>query len=76
MQESYDIEIENLWVKIYINGYLHLLFKQDKLLGLQSYKKETNLYCIELTFATNIITTEYDSPERWSQILKLLDENI
>jgi len=62
------------FVKIYIDGLLHLSFYKNRLSGVQSWYHGPDFYAIELTLSDAVITTEYDSREKWEQILRELDQ--
>lgn len=73
---------------IYFNGILHLLIKKSDFIGFQSYKKPSSeeerrvrgfkdsKYTIEYYLKTTSITCEYDTIEKWTEILNLLNLNI
>lgn len=61
-------------IKIYINGSIHLCFKQDSLLGIQSWIG-TDKYMIEFYLNGNNILCEYDSVKKWKKILSLLSKH-
>lgn len=63
-------------VRIYINGSLHIMFKQDELISIQSWVESTNLFFIEIQLKGATMKCEYDSAERWTKILNLLDETL
>ena len=77
MEDKFEItfEVKDNAIKVYINGLIHLSFKQSELLGIQSWLigEAIPTYCIELTFKDNIILAEYDTFSKWAKILKSLD---
>lgn len=70
-----DIIIEFNKVKIFFDDILHLFFIKDEFLGLQSWKTDDR-YIIEYILKTNVINCEYDSYDKWKNILKLLNEKL
>lgn len=66
-------------VKIHYDGLLHISFDREKFLGFQGYldlDKSRAPYCIEIILVGNTIMAEYNSREKWEQILKAIDELI
>lgn len=70
------IEIKVLFntVSVYIDGVLHVRFKKDSWLGVQSWLEGEGKYCIEYYFNTRSILTEYDSKDKWLAILLELNK--
>lgn len=68
-----DISISGDEVKIFINDILHLSFK-EKILGIQSYNEQNKFWKIEIQTKNTKTLIEYDSPEKWTQILELLNK--
>lgn len=61
--------------KLYIDGLIHLSFKQGDLIGFQSWMNATNWYSIEYTFKNgSTIISDYTSCDLWKEILIKLDE--
>ena len=67
------ISISGDEVKIFINDILHLSFK-EKILALQSWNEQNKFWKIEIQTKNTKTLIEYDSPEKWIQILKLLNK--
>lgn len=72
---------------IYINGKMHLKFKKDNLVGVESWREPSNpeyrmrgfkemIYVVEFYFKTTKVTCEYDTIEKWEQMLELVDKKI
>lgn len=63
-------------VKIYVNEIIHLLIKQDQLVGIQSWVSgnEYKTYWIEYTLKTREILSNYEVPELWKEILIQIDK--
>jgi len=78
MKNKLDIKVtvKDNQIKILINGIIHLLIKQDQLIGVQSWilGNDHNTYWIEYTLKDREILTGYDEFDKWKTILKLLDE--
>lgn len=60
-------------VKIFINGILHLSFK-EKILAIQSWNEQNKFWKIEIQTKNTNSLIEYDSFEKWEQILELLNK--
>jgi hypothetical protein len=61
-------------IKIRINGNLHLSLKPSRFLGMQAWRiLREQRWIIEYTMEGGVITTDYDSPEKWRAILAELD---
>jgi len=60
-------------VKIFINDILHLSFK-EKILSLQSWNEQNKFWKIEIKTKHTSVLVEYDSEEKWKQILGLLNK--
>jgi hypothetical protein len=73
-----SISISKSAIKIYIDDVLHLIFKQEELIGVQSWVAgdgdKVRKYYIEYYTKTQTILTEYDEQEKWYKILKKLDD--
>lgn len=70
----FTYELSNLYCKIYINNTLHLYFKRQDFVGIQSWIDKQKSLFIEFYFKDNRILCEYDSIEKWTEILKLLNQ--
>lgn len=73
---NYDIDIKNNCVTLKINGTIHLMLRQDELIGVQSWIEGDNddKYCIEYYTKSNTILCEYDDISKWKDILNMLDK--
>ena len=60
-------------VSIFIDNILHLRIK-DRITLIQSWKDENSWYKIEIQTKNNTTTLEYDSLDKWKEILKLLED--
>ncbi len=67
------IHISGDEVKLFINDVLHLSFK-EKILAIQSWNEQNKFWKIEIKTKNTSTIVEYDSSEKWNQILKLLNE--
>lgn len=62
---------------VYIKGLIHLSYKNDQLLGIQSWGYTgRKTYHIEYTLVGGTIECEYDNRQIWSDILTGLNEFI
>lgn len=69
----YEVKIHNNFLKIYIDGILHVSIKQSDLIGIHSYKNCDSSYFIEYHTPTKMIACEYNTLEKWQSILNLVD---
>jgi len=60
-------------VKITINGKLHLRLKRSQFLGLQSWRWCNGHYCLEITMVGGVMLCDYDTEQKWLDILEALD---
>lgn len=77
-KNKFNIKIhhEIRFTKIYVDEILHIYFLNDELVNIQSWKDTHDKYVIEYVFKTTTTISEYDSIEKWKQILKVLDTAI
>lgn len=76
-KHTITLVVHNLYIRIYINGLLHLAIKEENLVAIQSYVSGTDArYCIDYILKDSYITSNYDTREKWQAVLKLLDENL
>lgn len=77
MKSNISLRIINGVIRIYINELLHLSLRQDNLLGIQSYVfgYSQNDYRIEFYLKETTIIVEYDTKDKWEQILRLIEQN-
>lgn len=61
-------------IRVKINGVLHCLIDQEKLLGVQSWLRKGKKYVIEYSMEGGNITCEYDDAAKWKAILAELDK--
>jgi hypothetical protein len=70
------LETDSGWLKLRINGLLHLRIKLDAIVGIQSWYEgdEHRTYYLEFTtkYPQEILSV-YESRDLWADILKLLD---
>lgn len=67
--------ISHASVKIYVNDILHIHFRREKFIGLQSwrYEKEEMFY-IEINLTDGVMTCDYDRSDMWTEILTELNK--
>lgn len=78
MKAEVSLQVTATYIKIYINGIIHIQLPYFKEIVLQSWKQGKNWYCICFYDKEGNELTEswYKEREVWEQILKLWDENI
>lgn len=72
-----DIKVSARYERIYVhfNNVLHLHFDRAKFLGLQSWASEdTCQFHIEYTLQGGVIRSEYDTFEKWAEILRQMEQ--
>jgi hypothetical protein len=67
------VTVKSEFLRITINGVLHLSFHLKEYVGLQSWKYGDYRFCIEYSFKTTTIETWYVSETLWKLILKGLE---
>ena len=63
-------------VCIFINGIPHLKFIKRKYIGLQTWYESKTDFRLEIFLEGAIIRTEYDSPEKWKSVLKIINDQV
>ncbi len=75
---NWTLKQDSIWIKIYKRNLLHVSFKRDSFLGIQSYliEEESNKYIYYLEIHTKelVIQTDYILLKDWKAILKLIDK--
>jgi hypothetical protein len=62
-------------VKVYVNGILHLYFRRESFLGLQSWQFESEgMYYLEVLLAGGSLLCDYDRRDLWVSVLKELEK--
>lgn len=68
------------YLKIYINGILHLSIRRDRLDNFQSWIDEINgrcVYYIEFSYTNGTsVMAAYNDLEKFTKIIKLIDDNL
>ena len=75
-RHRYTFRVYNGRVKVAIDGVLMLAFNQLDFKGLYAYKDDTCLYGIDLYLKDTTMETYYKTRVVWTEMLKLLDENL
>lgn len=68
-----EVSLKGDVFKILIDGLLHV-YICEPILDLQSWNCQNKFYYIEYKTKNQTIKTEYDSLEKWTQILKQLNQ--
>lgn len=74
VKSSVKIAQSFLWIKVYINGKLHLSVRKDELVGLQSWIEGEGCWCIDWELKDKTIYCEYSDIQIWSDILSEADK--
>lgn len=64
------------YFQIFINDLIHLQFIKSKYIAHEAYKEGTSLFVIKYYLEGKNITCEYDSFEKWENIIKLLEKEL
>lgn len=68
-------EVSNFNIRFYIDGQLHLSFKESEYSGLHTFiDGNKGVWCVEVHLKGGIITLQYDSKAKWDAMLKSLDK--
>lgn len=70
------ISIKDNCLKILISNTVHLMIKQDELVGIQAWIKgdEVETYWIEYTLRDRELLCSYNEKNKWGKILMLLND--
>ncbi len=84
---TFTLKATRNYYTIYINGKMHLKFKKADFVGVESWREPSTpdyrmrgfkemIFVVEFYFKTTKITCEYDTIEKWEQVLTLVDKKI
>lgn len=73
---KFSITTKGAYLKIFIDGVVHVCIEQKKIVGFQSWKSGNGWYCIEFYTSKKSILLEYDNIAKWKSILDLLNKTI
>jgi len=71
-----EIITGHYYFKVLIEDFPHVVIDRKEFIGIASYTDCESLSVIEFITKTNTIKTEYDSVDKWKQILKELNDNL
>lgn len=63
-------------IRIYINGVLHILLVRSEIVSVQSWYVSKTCLKIEITTKNRDVLLEYNSIEKWTKILTIIDEHL
>lgn len=83
----FSIKATRNYYTIYVNGKMHLKFKNADFVCVESWREPSTpdyrvrgfkeiIFVVEFYFKTTKITCEYDTIEKWEQVLTLVDTKI
>lgn len=76
-EETIKLELKDNRLRLIINGKIHLFLNNfSDFVGFQSWIGDNNRYYIEFYTKTQDFFTEYDTNEKWSAVLNLLNEKL
>lgn len=70
------VETGHYYFKVLINDMLHVCIDIKEFVGINSWTDTPTQCAIEYVTKTNCIKTEFDSIEKWEQVLKELNNNL
>lgn len=66
-----------LFIRIFINGILHVAIKRDDLVGIQSWREREGEFWIEYGFSRGqSVKCFYDTEEKWKKVLEHLQNSV
>ena len=71
-----SIEIGHYYFKVLVEDLPHVCIETKEFKGFHAWSDSETHCSIEWVTRTNRFTTEYDSMDKWRQILKALNENL
>ncbi len=70
------VELDHYYFKILIDEFPHIIIDKKEYIGFHSWFDSERECSIEFITKTNTILCEYDSKEKWLEILKALNDNL
>lgn len=70
------VEPGHYYFKVLIEGLPHVCIETRDFKGFHAWSDSETFCCIEWITRTNKFKTEYDSIDKWKEILKALNENL
>jgi len=77
--DSFRLSKKGEFYRIFINGHLHLAVRKSDVIAVQSWIATGTTDCpytIEFYLKSGNIKLEYDTEEKWKEILTLVDKMI
>lgn len=71
-----DVSIGHYYFKVFIDGVIHVCIDRNQFIGVVSWYDCETQCSIKWITKTNNIKTEYDSVEKWKQVLKAINDNL
>jgi len=63
------------WLKIYINGLLHIALPIKKINGVQAWA-DHGWFVIECHSESSVVVMEYNTIEKWRKILEIINTHL
>jgi len=70
------VEVGHYYFKVFIDGVIHVCIDRKQFTGITSWYDCETQCSIEWITKTNRFKTEYDSVEKWKQVLKAINDNL
>jgi len=71
-----SVELNHYDLRVLIDGLPHLYILREEFIGYQSWSDDDAMNVIEYYTKTNKIRTEFDTKEKWKQVLVALSETL
>lgn len=71
-----EIEINHYDIRVMIEGLPCVYILRKEFVGFQSWNDDESMFVVEFYTKTNKITTEWDTREKWEQVLKELNNKL
>lgn len=71
-----SIELGHYTIKVLIDDLPHICIDRGEYLGYQAWSDDEAMSVIEYYTKTNKIRSEFDTKEKWLQVLAALNENL
>lgn len=74
MTITYDTRSE--FIKIFIDDILHLAIRTSDVKTIRSWTNGESLCGIDMYFTGSVSKVEYNSTEKWGEVLRIINENL
>jgi hypothetical protein len=71
-----EVQLNHYDIRVMIDGFCHVYIDRKEFVGFQAWTDDEKMSVIEYITKTNKIKAEYDSVEKWKEVLKALNDNL